>query len=112
MFLPQRGPIPTSCRIAAAQNRGMQTPVPNPRCAPECAYRPHGEFRRNEYFIAQLLRQTVDHLVGFLRDRFLHLHLQHEVRAALQVQAEFDLLAEIALTCATEVGKVGSPINP
>ena len=45
--------------------------------------------------VAQLLRQTVHHLVGFLRDRFLHLHLQHEVRAALQVQAEFDLLAEI-----------------
>ena len=43
-------------------------------------------------FVAQLLGQPVHHLIGFLRDGFLHLYLQHQVRAALQVQAEMDLL--------------------
>jgi len=48
-----------------------------------------------DIFVAQLFRQAVHHLVGFLRDGLLYLHLQNQVRAALQIQAELDLSAEV-----------------
>ena len=46
---------------------------------------------------AHLRRQSVDGLVGFLSDGFLHLHLENQVRAALQVQPQLDLPREIVL---------------
>ncbi len=39
--------------------------------------------------------QTIDCLVGFLRHRFLDLHLQRKVRAALQIETQLDLVLEI-----------------
>jgi len=89
--------LPIARHIAAARNRGMQQPGSSPRYEREYAYHPRGESRRNGYFVAQLLGQAVHHLIGFLSDGFLHLHLQYEVRAALQVQTEVDLLGEIVL---------------
>ena len=50
-----------------------------------------------DIFVAQLFGQPVHHLIGFLRDGFLHLNLQDEVGAALQVEAKPDLLAEVVL---------------
>ncbi len=46
-------------------------------------------------FRAHLADQPVHSLIGLLRNRFLHLHLQNQVRSALQVQAQLDLVAEI-----------------
>ena len=61
---------------------------------------------------AHLADQPVDGLIGFLRDGFLRLHLQDQVRAALQVEAELDLVAKLSLICASEVGNVGSADQP
>ena len=46
---------------------------------------------------AELRGEAVNRLVGFLADGFLHLHLENEVRAALQIEPELDLVAEILL---------------
>ncbi len=46
-------------------------------------------------FRAQLVGQAVDRLIGLLRYGFLHLHLQNQVRAALQIQPELDLVREV-----------------
>ena len=48
-----------------------------------------------DVLVAQQRREMVEGLVGFLADGFLHLHLQDQVRAALQVQAELDALRKI-----------------
>ena len=48
-------------------------------------------------FRAHLRRQAIDGLIGLLRDGFLRLHLKDQVRAALQVEAELDLVREIIL---------------
>ncbi len=45
--------------------------------------------------VAKLLGYIVQDLVGFLADRFLHLHLEDQVRSALQVQTELDAIGEI-----------------
>ncbi len=44
---------------------------------------------------AQLANQAVDGLIGFLGDGFLHLHLEDEMRSALKVEAELDLVAKV-----------------
>ena len=44
---------------------------------------------------AQLSDKAVNGLVRFLGNGFLHLHLKNQVRAALEVQAQPDLVAEI-----------------
>ena len=46
-------------------------------------------------FSSELRGQAVHGLIGFLRDGFLHLDLQDQVRAALQVEAELDLARKI-----------------
>ena len=48
-----------------------------------------------DIFRAHLAGQPVHGLIRLLRDGFLRLHLQNQVRAALQVQTQFDLTAEI-----------------
>src|SRR5713101_6788579 len=45
----------------------------------------------------ELRHDALQHLVRFLADRLLHLYLEDEVRAALQVQAELDVVGEIRL---------------
>src|SRR6266403_305189 len=55
---------------------------------------------------AQLVGQTVDRLVRFLGNGFLHLHLENQVRAALQVEAELNLTAEIVLHLRERFGKI------
>src|SRR6202012_37469 len=46
-------------------------------------------------FCAQLRREAIDGLIGFLRDGFLSLNLQDQVSAALKIEAELDLMREI-----------------
>ena len=46
---------------------------------------------------AQLRRQAIYGLVGLLRDGFLHLNLEDQVRAALQVKTELNLVLEVGL---------------
>ncbi len=43
----------------------------------------------------QLRGQAIHRLVGFLRDGFLHLNLEDQVRPALEVQTELDLVLEV-----------------
>ncbi len=45
--------------------------------------------------LAHLARESVQRLIRLLRDGFLHLHLQNQVRAALQVESQLDLVSEI-----------------
>ena len=47
--------------------------------------------------VSQLWIEAIHHLIGFLRDGILHLNLKNQVRAALQVEAELNLMAEIVL---------------
>ncbi len=48
-------------------------------------------------FLTHLRRQPLHRLIRFLRHRFLRLHLQHQVRPALQVQSQLDLMTEVIL---------------
>src|SRR5258707_9460883 len=48
-----------------------------------------------DVFRAKLAGQTVHRLVRLLRDGFLHLPLKNQVRAALQVETQLDLVGEI-----------------
>src|SRR5262249_41691005 len=48
-----------------------------------------------DVLIAQLGGQVVEGLIGILADGLVHLNLQDQVRAALQVQAQLDALAEV-----------------
>ncbi len=44
---------------------------------------------------AQPSGDAIDHLVGLLGNGLLHLHLQNEVRATLEIQSELDLVRKI-----------------
>ena len=56
---------------------------------------------------------ALDHLVGLLRDGLLHLHLNHELRAALQVEPELDLVSEIIFQLRRETwGTSAVPTRP
>ncbi len=48
-----------------------------------------------DVLVAQLRGQVIERLIGLLADGLVHLHLQDQVRAALQVQAQLDALPEI-----------------
>src|SRR5262249_43800330 len=48
-------------------------------------------------FVAQLPVEPVHHLIRFLRDSVLDLHLKNQVCTALQVKTELDLTAEVVL---------------
>ena len=45
--------------------------------------------------VTQLTFEAVHHLICFLRDGVLHLDLQYQVRATLQVKTELDLVTEV-----------------
>jgi len=59
--------------------------------------------------IAQLPVEAIHHLVRFLRDGVLHLHLKNQVRAALQVEPELDLVPEVVLDLRDGSGECRQP---
>ena len=43
-----------------------------------------------DVLVAELRGQMIERLIGLLADGLVHLHLQDQMRAALQVQAQLD----------------------
>jgi hypothetical protein len=64
-----------------------------------------------DILLAQLRGEPVHGLIGFLGHGFLHLHLQDQVCAALQVKSELDLMREIILERRVGRGERGHSEN-
>src|SRR5260370_29965881 len=65
-----------------------------------------------DILVPELAGQPVHRLVRFLADGFLHLHLQDQVRPALQVQSELNLLRKISLDDCQGLREVGQSEKP
>jgi hypothetical protein len=62
-------------------------------------------FVEADALVPQLAIEPIHHLIGLLRDCFLHLDLNNQVRAALQVKAKLDLMTEVILDLPKRGGK-------
>src|SRR6266851_4797900 len=58
--------------------------------------------------VAKLLGDIVQDLIGFLADRLLHLHLQDQVRAALQVQTKLNAVGKIRFQDGQRLWRIGN----
>ncbi len=64
-----------------------------------------------DILVVEHLLELVDCFVATLPDRLIHLHLQHEVAAALEIESQLDAVGKFCFTCPREVG-TGMPIKP
>ena len=61
--------------------------------------------------LAQLFLQPLDGLQRFGLDRVLHLHLQHQVAAAAQIEAQLDVLLQVRLQLADRFGQADDAVD-
>ncbi len=69
-------------------------------------------FAEVDILVVQHLLELIDGFVAALPDGFLHLHLQHQVAAALQVQPELDAVREVLLDLRKRSGQVRHADQP
>ena len=64
------------------------------------------DFAEIDVLVVQLLRELIDRFVAALPDGLVHLHLQHEVAAALEVKPKLDAVGEVLLHLRERSGKL------
>ena len=61
--------------------------------------------------LAQVVLEGLDGAVGLGFGRILHLHLQHQVAAAAQIQAQMDVLGHVGLQVRERLGQPNDPVH-